>query len=55
MNSKCGKQTINCEVTSCRFNREGCDCDLDRIQVKPCCDCHSGKADESLCGSYAAK
>ncbi len=55
MDGKCGKQTIGCEVTSCRFNSRGCECDLDRIEVKPCCGCHTGKEDESQCGSYVAK
>ena len=30
-------------------------CQLDAINVKPRCDCHSGKCDESECGSYRAK
>jgi hypothetical protein len=55
MDSKSGNQTIGCEVTSCRFNRQGCECNLDRIQIKPCCDCHTGDKHESLCGSYVAK
>ena len=55
MNGKTGKQTIGCEVTSCRFNEQGCDCELDRIEVKPKCDCHSGDCSESECGSYSAK
>ncbi len=55
MNGKTGKQTIGCEVTSCRFNEQGCNCELDRIEVKPKCDCHTGECTESLCGSYCAK
>lgn len=55
MNGKTGKQTIGCEVTSCRFNEQGCDCELDRIEVKPKCDCHSGDCSDTLCGSYIAK
>ena len=42
MNGKTGKQTIGCGVTSCRFNDQGCDCELDRIEVKAKCVCHSG-------------
>ena len=55
MDGKNGNQTIGCEVTSCRFNSRGCECDLDRIEEKPCCGCHTGKEDESQCGSYVAK
>lgn len=55
MNDNCGKQTIGCEVTSCRFNKRGSECDLERIEVKPRCDCHTGDCDESQCGSYSAK
>lgn len=55
MNST-GHQEIGCEVTSCRFNKQGCACELNRIEVKPCCDCHTGNdRDESHCGSYIAK
>ena len=55
MDSKSGHQTIGCEVTSCRFNKQGCECNLDRIEIKPCSDCHTGDKRESLCGSYIAK
>ena len=54
--SKCGKQTIGCEVTSCRYNRQGAECELSRIEVMPCHGCNDGSAEnESLCGSYRAK
>ena len=53
---KAGSQTIGCAVISCRYNDEGSYCMLNRIEVEPCCDCHTGDpADESLCGSYMAK
>jgi len=56
MENKSGNQTIGCEVTSCRYNREGSHCDLSRIEVMPCRDCHDGNpAHESLCGSYRAR
>ena len=55
MDNQNGKQTIGCEVTSCRHNRQGCGCELSRIEVKPACNCHSGREDESLCGSYCEK
>ncbi len=55
MNGKEGKQTIGCEVTSCRYNKQGCTCDLESIRVKPACDCHNGACDEANCGSYVAK
>ncbi len=51
-----GCQTIGCAVTSCKYNDTGRYCRLNRIQVEPCSDCHTGKpADESLCGSYISK
>ncbi|MDO4565466.1 MAG: DUF1540 domain-containing protein [Clostridia bacterium] len=55
MNGNNGKQCIGCEVTSCRHNRRGCECDLPAIMVKPSCNCHSGDADESMCASYECK
>lgn len=55
MDGKIGKQTIGCEVTSCRFNQQGSVCDLNRVEIKPNCDCHSGECDEAQCGSYVAK
>ena len=46
-------QTIHCSVSSCRFHRGDNDmCELESIDVRPNCDCHSGKCDESMCGSY---
>ena len=48
-------QCIHCEVTSCQHHDAGDLCQLDAINVKPRCDCHSGKCDESECGSYLAK
>lgn len=44
-------QTIHCSVHSCRFHKENM-CELESIEVRPKCDCHSGTADESMCGSY---
>ena len=55
MNDNRGMQSIGCEVTSCRFNKQGDECDLPQIQVKPCCDCHTGDSHETLCASYLAK
>ncbi|MDO4572366.1 MAG: DUF1540 domain-containing protein [Clostridia bacterium] len=55
MNSEKCNQSIGCEVTSCRFNKQGCKCDLEHIEVKPSCDCHSGECNEANCGSYVAK
>ena len=40
-------QCIHCEVTSCQHHDAGDLCQLDAINVKPRCDCHSGKCDES--------
>ncbi|OQB24272.1 MAG: hypothetical protein BWY11_01251 [Firmicutes bacterium ADurb.Bin182] len=52
-NSKAGNQTIGCSVTSCRYNKDGNMCELNRIEVEPAVDVNTGEpADESLCGSY---
>ncbi len=54
--SKAKSQTIGCRVTSCAYNRSGCGCELERIEVEPMCGCHTGSAaDESLCGSYKCR
>ena len=47
-------QRINCTVRSCAFNNmQNQVCELDRITVEPCKNCHNGSpADESMCGSY---
>ena len=54
-NSKCGKQAIGCTVSSCHYNKSGCECDLERIEVCPSCNCHSKDSGESMCGSYQCK
>ncbi len=50
-------QKINCTVHTCAFNN--CDnhcCELNKITVEPCKNCHNGNpADESMCGNYEAK
>lgn len=49
-------QSIGCDVTSCRYNSQGCECELSHIDVMACPGCTSGNAvDESHCGSYRAK
>ena len=45
-------QTIHCSVASCRHHDQKDYCKLQSIRVCPNCDCHSGKCDESMCGSY---
>lgn len=46
-------QTIHCSVSSCRYNKADQQmCELESIEVRPNCDCHSGACDESMCGSY---
>lgn len=45
-------QTIHCSVCTCRHHSDKDMCRLDSINVCPKCDCHSGKKDESMCGSY---
>ncbi len=53
---KAKNSAIGCRVTSCRHNAEGCNCELDHIEVAPCCDCSSGRPeDESMCASYRCK
>lgn len=49
------RQCVHCEVTSCRHHDQNNGCELDSINVKPRCDCRSGKCDESECGSYRAR
>lgn len=45
-------QTIHCSVSSCRHHNTQNGCDLSAINVCANCNCHSGKSDESMCGSY---
>ena len=46
-------QTIHCSVSSCRYNKADQQlCELESIEVRPNCGCHSGSCDESMCGSY---
>ena len=56
-NKATGHQSINCHVDSCAYNdKQACTCTLSAIDVKPCCDCHDGKAEnETNCSSYRAK
>lgn len=46
------KQTINCNVCSCKYQTQDHKCDLNQITVQPYKDCDTGKTDETLCGSY---
>lgn len=46
-------QKINCTVGSCKYNNmENQECTLRQIMVAPMNDCHTKKADESMCSSY---
>ena len=46
-------QKINCTVESCKFNdMENSECILKQIKVTRMQDCHTKKADESMCSSY---
>lgn len=47
-----GKQSIGCDVTSCKFNGRGSKCSLSKIQVRPTIGCQSHDECESQCGSY---
>ena len=48
-------QTIHCSVSTCRHHGGENNCQLEAIDVRPNCNCHSGKCDESMCGSYAKR
>ena len=48
-------QTIHCSVSSCRHHSAKNVCELQAIDVRPNCNCHSGSCDESMCGSYDKK
>ena len=48
-------QTIHCSVSSCRHHNAKNVCELQAIDVRPNCNCHSGTCDESMCGSYGKK
>lgn len=61
--SKCGHQTIACDVRSCIHNgwseiadgmTEGF-CRLPRIHVAPKCGCNTCSPEESLCETYKAR
>ena len=46
-------QKINCTVTSCKYNDEGCqECKLEQIIVTPIVGCNTKQSDESMCSSY---
>ena len=46
-------QKINCTVTSCKYNDEGCqECTLEQIIVTPIIGCNTKQSDESMCSSY---
>lgn len=50
---KDNKQTIKCEVESCKYNDEKGACELDEIQVG--CDCDNDKCactEETVCQSF---
>lgn len=55
MEGICMNQTIHCSVSSCRHHSGQGNCQLDAIDVRPNCNCHTGKCDESMCGSYDKK
>ncbi|MCI8361679.1 MAG: DUF1540 domain-containing protein [Clostridia bacterium] len=47
------KQTINCTVTSCKYNnRQEQQCSLKQIIVTPIENCDTKQPDESMCSSY---
>lgn len=47
-------QTINCTVTSCKYNKNGENlCSLEQIVVTPIKNCDTKQPDESMCSSYS--
>ena len=57
MSHQSPNESIRCRVESCSFNCGDVSCcSLRAIQVEPCGNCDSGKAeDESMCASYKRK
>jgi len=55
MEGKNMNQTIRCSVETCRHHSARNICELESIDVRPNCACHTGKCDESMCGSYDKK
>lgn len=53
--NKCGNQTIECEVHSCRFNSNSRHCDLDSIMVSPVRHATPNMPHDSMCASYKEK
>lgn len=46
-------QTINCTVSSCKFNNgQRQQCELENIIVTPVEGCQTKQPDESMCSSY---
>jgi len=46
-------QTINCTVSSCKFNNgQKQQCELENIIVTPVEGCQTKQPDESMCSSY---
>jgi hypothetical protein len=51
-----GQQTIQCDVSSCKFFDRANLCTLDSIKVAPCKHVNNGvPEDETLCSSYKCK
>ena len=55
LEGKIMNQTIHCSVATCRHHSAKNVCELQAIDVRPNCNCHSGTCDESMCGSYDKK
>ena len=48
-----GAQTINCTVSSCKFNANQSYCTLEAVKITPCQHINNGvPEDETLCSSY---
>ncbi len=46
-NINCG---VSCGVTECRYNRDGMNCELDKIHVGNTCDCNAQRC--TCCDSF---
>lgn len=45
-------QTIKCNVSSCKYNKDNYMCNLEEIKVGCQCGCHPTSVKETVCDSY---
>mgnify|MGYP001854098315 CR=1 FL=1 len=49
------KQSIKCDVDSCKYNKNSQECDLEEIKVSSNCDCPKDEVcnqEQTVCSSY---